>query len=337
MRSRHTTGLWLTGALAALALSACGTSSSTQDASTTADTPTADRGTAPADGSATNTDAAVGAFQVQMVAPTDASAGYTTVVGRVQDGPTPSQIVWQQAATEGDCRLLTPRVPFCATSCGERMVCVENDTCQPYPVAQSVGAVRVTGVRSAAGATTFEMIAVSNSYQTPGDVMLPYPAFAEGDMIRVEAAGSPWTPAFTLDARGIAPFALGAAPLRIQTGQGVALTWTAPQQSGQRVHVRLDISHHGGTRGKIECATNDDGELTIPAALISRLVALGVAGFPTIVVGRTSTGSASVRAGRVELTITSETEVPIEVPGVRSCTDDSECDGGMCRPDLTCG
>ncbi len=333
MRSRHTTGLWLTGALAALALSACGTSSSTQDAST----PATDRGATPSDGSAANADASVGTFQVQMIAPTDAAVGYTTVVGRVQDGPTPSQIVWQQAATEGDCRLLTPRVPFCSTSCGGSAVCVENETCQPYPTAQSVGTVRVTGIRTAAGATTFEMIAVSNSYQTPGDVMLPYPAFAEGDMIRVEAAGSAWTPAFALDARGIAPFALGAGPLRIQTGQGVALTWTAPRQTGQRVHVRLDISHHGGTRGKIECSTADDGELTIPAALISRLVALGVAGFPTIVVGRSSSGSASVRAGRVELTVTSEIEVPIEVPGVRSCTEDSECDGGMCRPDLTCG
>lgn len=337
MRSRHTTGLWLTGALAALALSACGTSSSTQDASTATDTPATDRGATPSDGSAASSDASVGTFQVQMIAPTDASAGYTTVVGRVQDGPTPAQIVWQQAATEGDCRLLTPRVPFCSTSCGGSAVCVENDTCQPYPMAQSVGTVRVTGVRSTGGATTFEMIAVSNSYQTPGDVMLPYPAFAEGDMIRVEAAGSAWTPAFTLDARGIAPFALGASPLRIQTGQGVALTWNAPQQTGQRVHVRLDISHHGGTRGKIECATADDGELTIPASLITRLVALGVAGFPTIVVGRSSSGSGTVRAGRVELTVTSEIEVPIEVPGVRSCTENSDCDGGTCRPDLTCG
>lgn len=332
---------WAAAALAAASLAACGSSGVTSDASVLVDVPilvtdrpstTADAGR-PADAGAAATDAAIGTFQVQLVAATDAGAGYTSVVGRVQDGPTPAAIVWELAATDGDCRLLTPRVPFCATPCGGSAVCVENDTCRPYPAAQSVGTVRVTGV----GSTPFDMISVANAYQTPGELTLPNPAFAEGDAIRVAAGGSAWASAFALETRGIAPLALAAGALQLQTGTAFALRWTAPTQTGQRVLVHLDISHHGGTRGKVECDTADDGELTIGAALVTRLMALGVAGYPTVVVTREALGAAALPAGRVELVVSSGVETPVTIPGLRSCTTDSDCDGGTCRADLTCG
>ncbi len=318
-------------ALASISLAACGTSATPADAAVG---DAADAAT-PSD-AAGDPDVVVGNFQVQLVAPTDAGAGYTSVVGRVQDGPTPAQLVWEERAVDGDCRLLVPRVPFCATPCGGSAVCVENDTCRPYPTAQSVGAVRVTGIRTAAGEAAYEMVSVANAYQTPGGVMLPFPAFAEGDAVRIAAAGSAWAAPFTLEARGIAPLALAASPLRLEAGVALALAWTAPAQSGQSVRVHLDISHHGGTKGKVQCITADDGSVTIGADLITRLLALGVAGYPTIVVTRYATGSSVIRAGRVDLTVSSEVEAPVEVPNLRSCTSDTECDGGMCRDDLTC-
>lgn len=318
-------------ALAAIAVSACGTSATPADAAPTdAAVNDAPPGDAPA------SDALIGSFQVKLVAPTDAGAGYTSVVGRVQDGPTPAAIVWEQVATDGDCRLLTPRVPFCATPCGGSAVCVENDTCRPYPAAQVVGAVTVTGVRTSDGATSFVMNPIANTYQPTG-VTLPFPAFAPGDMIRMDAAGSPWASAFSVSSRGIAPLALTTSPVRIQTGQALDLAWTAPATPSERIAVRLDISHHGGTRGKIECDTADDGSLTIASTLLTRLVSLGVAGYPTIVMTRVARGTTPIRAGVVELNVSSEVETPVEIPNLRSCTSNADCDGGTCRADLTCG
>lgn len=327
---------WCAQPLIAFALAGCGSSDPARDASV-ADAPATDAG-ALSDAAAVPADAVIGTFQVQLIPDTDAGPGYTSVVGRVQDGPTPAAIVWEQAAIDGDCRLLTPRVPFCATPCGGSAVCVENDTCRPYPASQSVGTARVTGVRTSTGATSFDMVVVANAYQTPGDLTLPYPAFAEGDALRVEAAGSAWAPAFSLEARGIAPLALAAGAIQLQTGTALALRWTAPAQADQRVLVHLDISHHGGTRGKIECDTADDGELSVGADLVTRLLALGVAGYPTVVVTREAVGSTALPAGRVELVVTSVVETPVQIPGLRSCTSDTDCgDAGTCRADLTCG
>ncbi len=324
---------WCAPSLLAFALSACGSSNPASDASVV-DVRATDAGMST--DAATVTDAVIGTFQVQLIAGSDAGPGYTSVVGRVQDGPTPAQLVWEEAAVDGDCRLVTPRVPFCATPCGGGAVCVENNTCRPYPASQSVGTVRVTGVRTSDGATSFEMVTVANAYQT--SVELPYPAFAEGDALRVAAGGSAWAPAFSLETRGIAPLVLATGALNLATGTAFALRWTAPTQTGQRVLVHLDISHHGGTRGKIECDTADDGELSIGANLVTRLLALGVAGYPTVVVTREAIASAPLPAGRVELVVSSGVETPVTIPGLRSCTSDTDCgDAGTCRADLTCG
>lgn len=317
--------------LCLLGAAACSASPGTNDAAVR-DSSGADAATT--DGGATS-DAVLGTFQVHLVPPTDAGAGYTSIVGRVQDGPTPEQVIWELALADGACRLVTPRVPFCSTPCGGSAACVADDTCQAYPSPQSVGAVRVTGLRTTAGETSFDLTAVANTYQLAGTT-LPFPAFSEGDAIAVATAGSTWSGPFTLAARGIAPLTLAESTVRVATGEAVALRWNAPTQTGLRVRVSLDISHHGGTRGKIECAADDTGALTIAAPLITRLVALGVAGFPTIIVSRESVGEAALRAGRVQLSVASTVEVPVEIPNVRSCTENSECPSGTCRPDLRC-
>ncbi len=314
--------------------SACGTSPSATDAGAS-DIARSDA-TPSTDLRPTSGDAPIGTFSVQLVAPSMMAMGYTNVVGRIGDRTTPEQIVWEVASTDGDCRLLTPRVPFCSTPCGSGAACVENNTCRPFPTAQTAGTVRATGIRTSTGATTFDMNPVANTYQPPGEVTLPFPAFAEGDTLRLAAAGSATVPAFTLEARGITPLTLTSASIVVTTGQPVTLAWRASTQANQRVTVRLDISHHGGTRGVISCETADDGELSIGATLITRLVALGVAGFPSIVVRRSTVGSTGVPAGRVELVVASEIESYVTIPNLRSCTGDSDCDGGTCQADLTC-
>lgn len=124
--------------------------------------------------------------------------------------------------------------------------------------------------------------------------------------------------------------------MRIQTGQALELAWTAPAAPTERVAVRLDISHHGGTRGKIECDTADDGSLTIASTLLTRLAPLGVAGYPTIAATRVARGrDADPRGRRRMLNVSSEVETPVEIPNLRSCTSNADCDGGTCRADLT--
>ncbi len=284
-----------------------------------------------------------GTFQAMLVPPVPASGGqpetpgFTTFVGKVYTGATPSQLVWELAQTAGDCRLVTPRVPFCNTSCGGSAVCVENDTCQPYPSARSVGTVKVTGMRTSTGATEVSMTPIANGYQPSGTVELAYPAFSEGDDVRLEASGDAY-PAFSLSAKGIRPLQLTSTSLTLERNKALTVTWTAPGQAGlAKAYVKLDISHHGGTRGMIECETADTGSLQLTADLITRLLDLGVAGFPTIILSRKAIGSTVIAPGRVELVLASEVEQPVIIPGLASCSEDTECPSGKpCRPDLTC-
>jgi hypothetical protein len=275
-------------------------------------------------------DVLVGTFEVEL------NEGYTSVLGAVYDGPQPSGVVWDTAATDGACALLEPRIPFCSTACGSDAVCVDDETCQAYSTKQSVGTVDVDGVATADGAAGFAMQPIVQTYQPT--VALAYPGFAEGDAIRFAAAGSDFTGGFTLAATGIAPLEVTSQDLALARDQPLALTWTAPAADAATVTVALDISHHGGTRGKIVCAAPDTGSLAIAAPLVTELLDLGAAGYPTIILGRELTGSTVISAGRVDLVIASEVELPVTVPGVQSCTSDDDCpDGQTCRDDLTCG
>jgi hypothetical protein len=299
----------------------------------------ADGGVKVSDGAPNPSTALVGTFQVSLVAPVAATGtpGFTSVVGKVNDGPTPSPIVWEEAAKEGGCSLFTPRVPFCADGCEGGAVCVENDRCQEYPTSHSVGTVRVKGIRTSTGATEFSMDPVSNGYQTPSGVSLPYPAFAEGDAISAEASGGDFE-AFTLKSTGISPLTLADGALTLEANQPLKLGWTPPGKTGiSTVHVKLDISHHGGSKGMITCDVEDNGSLELSASITGQLKALGVAGFPTIVLSRRAVGSTTISVGRVELAVCSEVEKEVKIPGLVSCNKPEDCPKGQtCQADLTC-
>jgi hypothetical protein len=286
---------------------------------------------APAD--AGTSDAALGGFVVGLVSadPEQGRAAYAWVQGKVYDGTMPEGLSWTVEHEAGGCRLLVPHVPFCAAPCGGTAACVAPGQCVPYPTALNLGRVRVAGV----GAAAFEMEPVAGSYQPDAAVKLPYPPFSEGGVVRVTAAGGALG-AFALEARAIAPLAFEQSPALV-AGQPVPLTWTPPAQGGTRIEASLDISHHGGAKGRIECDVPDSGHLELSADQVTRLLALGVAGFPTIVLARVSTGTTAVRAGGITLRVVSAVERPVQIEGLRSCKDDSQCPPGkLCRSDLTC-
>jgi hypothetical protein len=318
-----------------LVLLACGGSSDAdqEDAGTQPDTGGQHDGTV-------DPTATIGTFNIELVAPDTSTStpGYTSVLGKMYDGPVPEQVIWEESSSEGSCQLLKPRIPFCATACGGTAVCVEDDTCQAYPTAQGVGTVTVTGVETDSGATTFAMDPVANNYQPVG-ITLAYPGFAEGDAITVAAAGGSIVPAFSLESTGIASLDLQNPSVTLDGTNAVTLTWTAAATpSDSTVHMLLDISHHGGSKGKIECDLADTGSYTLSAAFLKKLLDLGVAGFPTIVITRRATDTASTAVGKVQLIVSSKVEREVVVPGVTSCNDDNDCTSPeTCQDDLTCG
>ena len=317
-----------------------GTSTSSSSSDTLSCSDDGDTSTATGDASA---DVLIGTFLVQLNEPRPASngspetPGNTAVLGKVYDGPYPAQLVWEVDSTEGDCRLVKPRVPFCSVPCGGSAVCVEDDTCQDYPKGHSAGAVSIEGLATTAGATGIGMCPVANNYQVPTGTTLNYPAFASGDDITLHADGD-FYEAFDLSAKGIAQLVIASDTPELAADQPVSLMWTIPEvAAAAKIHVKLDISHHGGTKGMIECDTDDDGLLEIPAALVTKLLALGVAGFPSVFVTRKTVASTTIAPGRVDLVISSDVERTVTVAGLVSCTATTDCpDGQTCQDDLTC-
>lgn len=281
----------------------------------------------------------LGTFRVQLVAQAGDTPAYTSVLGKIYDGPQPEAVIWTADTTDGSCTLLTPHVPFCSPACGSTAACVADNTCHPYPISQDVGSVRLKGAATTSGKTEIELSAVANSYQPAAGTILAYPPFEEGAAVEVTASGSAFTRGFTLRAPGVAPLDLaGAAALGLAGGQPLALSWAAPGAgAAARIALKLDISHHGGSKGKIECDADDTGALTIGAAMVDRLLALGAAGYPTIIVARQAVGHSAVATGHADLILSSEVEAPISVPGVISCTSDDQCTPpATCQNDLTC-
>ena len=145
-------------------------------------------------------------------------------------------------------------------------------------------------------------------------------------------------------ARGAGAAAAGATgssgSVMITKGQALALRWTAGTTSGTRLHVLLDISQHGTSKGKIECDTDDDGSLDIAPKLVDVLLNLGFSGFPTVVLTRANESKPATGGSvNVLLNVSAPFRAAVEIPGLTSCAaDDSQCPAGqICLPDLKCG
>ena len=258
------------------------------------------------------------------------------MVGAVYDNAQPVGVIWDVSATSGECQLLVPRYPFCSTPCGVGAVCVADDTCQPNATIQQVGTVTVTGLNLVGGGAEFTIDPVNGAYQSVA--ALAYPPFTTGTPVRIAAAGSSFNGPFALDGVGVEPLELTLANPDLARDTALDLTWVAPAGSTASIEVKLDISHHGGTRGKIACKAADDGTLTLAGPLITGLLDLGASGFPTIIVDRRAITSTVIGAGRVDLEMQSEVQLPVTVPGIESCNEDMDCTPPeTCQSDLTCG
>jgi hypothetical protein len=282
----------------------------------------------------------VGSFTLKLDAeraPTpldpDGSDAVASVLGVLGDAPTPLQK--QHVTTEelGECRLLVPNIPNCSTNCVTmNAVCTADDVCTPKPTPYGVGIVHLT-----AGSAETDLEYEAKNYQLSADVKLPYPPCKEGEPVTIEAEGGEFEP-FSIETRCIGELEVGG-PFALEPGKPVKLAWSAPQDDELAfIHIRLNISHHGGDRGELQCDVPDTGAYEIPASLVDKLLDLGVAGFPTIQLTRTVVAHAEGEPAKVTLEVKMLVEREVTIPGLVSCASDSSaCPAGQeCQTDLTC-
>lgn len=252
---------------------------------------------------------------VSPLPPMTTQAAHATFVGKLFDKPKVPLIPFELVEEAGGCELLVPNVPFCDPRC-TGSVCTE-DGCVADAVAQSAaGSVRVLGLGEE---RMLSPIGSSPTYQVAS---LPYPPCAEGDAVRVEAD------AFSVETPCIAPLEVADDSVRVRSGEPTALAWTPPGDPQlSRIEVELDISHHGGQKGQIDCDVPDTGSIEIPESLVTQLVALGVAGYPTITLTRVSRAAAEA-ASNVTLTASSHALRPVDI-GIPSCSRNEDCPDGM--------
>jgi hypothetical protein len=256
---------------------------------------------------------------------------HTSFLGLFYDRPLMELSGLELKQEQAGCRLLVPRPLPCMPACAIDAVCAGINTCTPRRNPVDVGVLHVEGL----GRMSHDVEPTSPNvliYQIVTE--LPYAACMEGEAIEVRAKD------FSLASTCIGPLTVtSTAPIPVTSGQPMRLTWTPPARAGiARVQIELEISHHGGFKGQIECDVADTGSFDVPAPLITGLVNLGRAGYPTVKVTRTSLVPASTQP-QVTLTMRSQVELPVDT-GVISCglgTSPPCAPGTVCRPDYTCG
>ncbi|MBP6633669.1 MAG: hypothetical protein KA297_29900 [Kofleriaceae bacterium] len=273
-------------------------------------------------------DRAVGGFAVEL------GDGFTAVQGQVFDAVNPGKLL-QTVQTEGTCSWVRAPQFVCDPACAGGMTCGTGNVCVAQPVAQDVGDVVAFGLKAA---VTMPPRAPAYFYSFTGT--LPHPGFDPGASLRLTTAG---TTTLDLLGWGIEPLAGVPATMTVQSGQAMAVSWTAPTVSPPasdpvRVEITLNVNGHGLVGSHVDCVAPDTGSFTIPEPLVTALLADGLSGFPTATVRRTTTDSADVAAGCVELDVRSQVTIDLTIPGLTSCSGNDDCTPPQtCQADLTCG
>ena len=266
-----------------------------------------------------------GSVVVSLNAASDDGDAFSTLTARFFDAPTPQVIPLVLETELDDCQLLVPALPFCAESCAPG-VCTADDECTAYPAPVSVGTLAIEGLGES---LMLEPASSMQVYQAPS---MPNPPCVEGEPVSASAPG------LTLEAQCIGQLELtGPDPIPVSSGAAVSVAWVAAAEpSGSRVRIRLDIAHHGGKKGEIQCEVPDTGAFDIPEPLVTQLIGLGVAGYPDISVTRVSVGVDAKHPGTT-LVLSSNVLRPVDT-GVVSCQDKSQCSAEQdCLDTQVCG
>jgi hypothetical protein len=259
---------------------------------------------------------------------------YTSVGGKVFDAVAPRDVP-VAVASEGPCTLFAAPVMQCNPACDvSTQVCGEQNQCLPQPAARDLGKVTVRGLLVP---LELEPNRVTKAYANPASARLPQPGFEPGANLRLSSSGGDYPP-IDLRAWGVSLLEGVTNPIVVRPGQGVELSWQPPADPGPaRVHLNLNINHHGSTSSWIECDVEDVGMAVIPVALIDPLLERGRSGFPTLTVTRRSVSSTRIEPGCIELAVSSERVSDVELDDFQSCGSLAECSAGqVCGPEFFC-
>jgi hypothetical protein len=263
----------------------------------------------------------------------DAENPFSDVNGYVMDGVPPNSGA-KDLATVGGCVIRQPAPPAsCTPACGADQWCTDKG-CKPSPHAKNLGKVTVTGLKQ-----PLELLNTNDTYNLPIGTMLMHPVFSEGADITLTAAGADGYGPFTLRGKGVGALEMPKDPIKVESGKPVTLTWTKPATASPvtRVHLNFAVNLHGTTDTWFECEVPDSGSFTVSGELTTQLFSHGVSGFPRVELTRRSSDTATVPSGCVEFMVAAPITRDLEVPGVVSCNEDTDCPSGKtCSGDLTC-
>ncbi|HEX2956750.1 MAG TPA: hypothetical protein VHO70_07955 [Chitinispirillaceae bacterium] len=256
----------------------------------------------------------------------------TQFTGKMYNGPIPDP-VWDTLMTVGECKLIVPKQTTCQ---GCEGVCVDNNNCQPEPDTITVGELTITGMINRGGTTTSTVTATNAIYMPKLDNRPKNPPCEEGGTITLAASGNDAVAGFTISAKTISKIEISSDSIAMNPGEPILLKWkSAANPDNSRLKVIIDISYHGGTKGKIECDCRDDGELEIPAVLLDSLKTFGMSGYPRMEIYRQSYATAPGTGA--QLVVQAFVQLWLKIPGLITCSADSQCpDGQECAADKRC-
>jgi len=262
-----------------------------------------------------------GTVTVNLREAREGSDAVSVVSGTVYDGPSPLDFGLETVLEEGECELREPTHPFCDPACDSGAMCIRDGECMPYPKPENVGDMLVMGLFEE---VTLEPFPPNFFYQS---AELAFPPCDEGATVELSAD------AFHAEAHCIAPLVVDSTPPSVRKDEPVSLSWEAPGDAElARIQIYLDISHHGGKKGDIVCDVPDTGHYEIPATLVTPLVELGLAGYPSVILTRWTAAVASPPDVRFKIAAAVERAVDT---GVRSCVPNTadDCAGAQtCDP-----
>ena len=291
-------------------------------------------------GTSTTEAKANGAFEIHYVSGATSADSYTEVGGFMYDGATADLVIWEKKKTDGNCSLYQPRTPFCE-SCASGQVCVDTNVCRTPPSTHDVGTITMTGLTSPSGANPLPLTTVTSATGTTYNCAedLPVPPCTTGATVGLSASGKGDYPAFSIQTQCIAPLVVTSSAITLQSGTAFTLTWTPSTVAGASINLEFDLSHHGGSKGKVICETSDSGSLQVSSALVDSLLALGVTGYPKADVTRVITGTTPVGSGQAQLKLYSDQSFVVQIPNLVSCQNDTECPTGQTCQNTTqmCG
>ncbi len=266
----------------------------------------------------------VGAFAVYQ------AENYTNISGSVLTGVKPLGVP-ELLAQEGSCSLLGPSSLFCDPACRSGETCGFDETCIEAPLKKSAGAVTVTGMDIP---VTVSPNGITFDYSLKIDD--PNPAFSEGAKLTLSAEGGDFEP-FALTAYGSSPITAVTNEISVDRDTPMQVAWNADDNDRAQIQLNVIFNVHGATSGWIICDVPDTGSFEVPAALVTKLIDLGLSGFPKVELVRRSIDTASIAEGCVELSVYSLAKLDVQVAGLNSCNGVEDCESGqVCNDQLVC-